>query len=156
MRVAPPFYPTAKCPRCSFSIPVGLPVCDHCGSFVPVEEVASYKMIESAIHTAIGKRAAELRNYDIAFALACIPLLIGPPVAALAIIAIKSWRDRSIIGMREWQRPVFIAVTNIVVSLLVWRIAAANVSEFIMDIIVWLKTVLLDNYLVAPSKPIPV
>ncbi|MBS3652593.1 hypothetical protein KEU06_28870 [Pseudaminobacter sp. 19-2017] len=102
-----------------------------------------------------GRRLNEMPVSDIAFYLACIPLVIGPPVAAIVIIGVKIMQDRSRLHLAEWQKPLGIAAANILISLLIWRYAVNQFTGSVEDTVYWLR----DLFYFRPPdlmKPTPI
>lgn len=119
---------------------------------MPLEDASSISHFVKAI---FGRRLNEIPPSDIALYLACIPLLFGPPVVSILIVGVRILQDRSRLHMREWQKPLMIAVLNILISVLIWRYAATQVLETIQGIAYWVR----DLFWFRPSelvKPTPV
>lgn len=129
--------PTLRCPRCSFVIGRNTSVCENCGSWVPLE--AASDSSSQFFRMIFGKRLNEMAIHDIALYLSIIPLLLGPPVAAIIIAGVKILQDRSRLHMPEWQRPLLFAAVNIILSVIIWKFAATNVLDTIKDVIYWLR-----------------
>lgn len=147
---------THSCPKCSFPLGLNSTTCENCGSFVPLEDASDISHFVKAI---FGKRLNEIPPSDIAFYLACIPLLIGPPVAAIVIAGVKILQDRSRLHLPAWRKPIGIAVVNILISLLIWRYAATQVSDTIHGTIHDALYGLRDLFWFRPSdmvKPTPI
>lgn len=134
----------------------GASVCDNCGSFTRLERDASDGLFAKVFRALEGRSINDFTAREIAVALAFIPLVVGPPVAAIAIALLTARHDRSIIKSREWKNLVCIALVNIVLSLLFWTLVSAYLAVFMSDIIVWIKAFLIDGYSGSRLKPIPV
>lgn len=85
-----------------------------------------------------GRRLREFSLPEIALALACIPILIGPPLAAVVIVGIKILQDNSRYSLAEWRRPLFIALINIAFSILFWRYALGELGTVFLPIVEWI------------------
>lgn len=140
MNPARSFASISKCPRCSFRTTASTTICDNCGSFVPFEEAAYNTHLLHWCRAALGRRLSDVKASEIAFVLACIPLVIGPAVAAVIIVLANAIKDRSRLGEPEWQRPIVIATINIVFSLLLWRFVTLHVWDLLVNAIFWLKS----------------
>ena len=104
-------------------------MCENCGSFIPVAEAAVDGVLSRVSIALLGRPLSSLALPEVATVLAWIPLLIGPPVAALVIVMVKFVQDRTRLADREWRRPAVIAAINIALSLLIWSYAVDEVSE---------------------------
>ncbi|MCJ8142785.1 hypothetical protein MKI84_07625 [Ancylobacter sp. A5.8] len=117
-----------RCPRCAFPIAEHTLTCENCGAFVPAGEVAATGALDRLSSVVMGRSFASLELSQLALLLAWIPLVIGPPVAALVIVGLKVGQDRSRLRLREWRDPALIAALNIVLSLLIWSYAAQEIA----------------------------
>lgn len=125
-----------RCPRCSFALTANTTTCESCGSFVPLEEASESGQF---IRIIFGKRLNEMQPHEIAYYLACIPLVIGPPVATLLIAGVRIFQDRSRLHMAEWQKPVAIAALNILISIVIWRYVAHQLTDLVQDAVYWVR-----------------
>lgn len=121
---------------------VSLPrVCFRCGS--PAAPRSDYCPACLAAMRRPGLHHAELNWERIARLLSLIPILLGPPVAALLISfrRMKSTRPGSV-GREVWQTTIVIAVANIVLSLLVWHVAAGHAEALAIEAFAWLRALM--------------
>lgn len=117
-----------QCPACGFRISVRTTVCENCGAVIPVAELAGSGVVGGALATLLGRPLGSLSVLEIARILAWVPLLVGPPIAALTIIAVKVSQQPQRLNEREWQGPALVAALNIALSLIVWHYAAQEIS----------------------------
>jgi hypothetical protein len=92
--------------------------------------------------------------YEVAFFLACIPLAMAPPIAALAIIFINMRYDMPRDQTRKWFNPLIIAIGNIIGSLFVLHLVFVDIIEYTNVFIGWLRAWLVMNS-ASQLKPIP-
>lgn len=118
-----------RCPHCGFPITARTTTCENCHSFIPVADIAANGGLNRLISLLFGRQLASLSLPDVARLLAWIPLVIGPPVASLAIVGIKVAQDPARLHQREWQGPALIAALNIALSLVVWHYAAQELGD---------------------------
>lgn len=125
---AEPLRTRLHCPSCGFRITARTTVCENCGAVIPVAELAGSGVISGALSTLLGRPLGSLSVLEIARVLAWVPLLVGPPIAALVIIALKVSQQPQRLNEREWQGPALVAAMNIALSLVVWHYAAQEIS----------------------------
>lgn len=123
-----------RCPHCGFPISAQTTTCENCRSFIPMADVAANSSVNRLMSLLFGRQLASLSLPDVARVLAWIPLVIGPPVASLAIVSIKVAQDPARLHQREWQGPALIAALNIALSLVVWHYAAQELGDLARSI----------------------
>ncbi|MDQ0349465.1 hypothetical protein [Ancylobacter vacuolatus] len=116
------------CPACGFRIAARTTVCENCGAVIPVAELAGSGVVSNAVATLLGRPLGSLSLLEIARILAWVPLLVGPPIAALAIIGLKVSQQPQRLHDRAWQGPALVAALNIALSLIVWHYAAQEIG----------------------------
>lgn len=116
------------CPACGFRIAAHTTVCENCGAVIPVAELAGSGVISGAVSALLGRPLGGLSLLEIARILAWVPLLVGPPIAALAIIGLKVSQQPQRLHDRAWQGPALVAALNIALSLIVWHYAAQEIG----------------------------
>lgn len=123
-----PLRTSLHCPKCGFRITARTTVCENCGAVIPVAELAGSAGINRALSLLLGRPLGSLSLLEIARILAWVPLLVGPPIAALAIIGLKVSQQPQRLQDREWQGPALVAALNIALSLVVWHYAAQEIG----------------------------
>lgn len=117
-----------RCPNCGFRLSARTTVCENCGAVIPVAELAGSGALNHSLSLLIGRPLGSLSVLEIARILAWVPLLVGPPIAALAIIGLKVAQQPRRLHEREWQAPALVAALNIALSLIVWHYAAQEIG----------------------------
>ncbi|WP_371348791.1 hypothetical protein [Ancylobacter sp. IITR112] len=117
-----------RCPACGFRLSARTTLCENCGAVVPVAELAGSGAVSRSLSLVLGRPLGSLSILEIARILAWVPLLVGPPIAALAIIALKVAQQPERLHERAWQGPALVAALNIALSLVVWHYAAQEIS----------------------------
>lgn len=103
-------------------------MCENCGAVIPVAELAGSGTLNRSLSLLLGRPLGSMSILEIARILAWVPLLVGPPIAALAIIGLKVSQQPQRLHDREWQGPALVAALNIALSLIVWHYAAQEIS----------------------------
>jgi len=121
---------------------VSLPrVCFRCGS--PAAPKSDYCPACIASMRRAGFHDVDLNWERISRLLSLVPILLGPPVAALLISYRSLGKSQPGSARREtWRTTVVIAVANIVLSLVVWYAAAGHVGALAIDAFAWLQGLL--------------
>lgn len=126
-----------QCPVCGFEATRDTTICENCKAVVPLEEASQGPL--RFVETLLGRRLRDYSAHEIAFFLACIPVFIGPPLAALLILAVKVFQDRTRWNLPEWQWVAGIAAVNIILSVMLWRYAAGEVAGFVASLFDWVS-----------------
>ncbi|WAJ29508.1 hypothetical protein [Antarcticirhabdus aurantiaca] len=74
----------------------------------------------------------------IVLVLACVPILLGPPLAALFLIGREAMRTP---GFRfiDWLTPAMIAAVNLILSVLILRHLGGELIVMLREVGVWIQ-----------------
>jgi hypothetical protein len=110
------------CPSCSVRIPSDSIVCRSCGGVVPLEGLGRRLRHFFPELVATFLRRTNVRPADLVlWFLACVPLLMAPPILAMGMVAFQTARTAP--GRRMASLPVAllcIALLNIIISAMFW------------------------------------
>jgi hypothetical protein len=106
-----------SCANCRSALSFGAIACSSCGGVVPIEIVSRrFREQRIAIYSFIRERLRE-RGYLI-WVMALTPVLIGPPLCALLIVALRINSERQ---LEHAALIVAVALVNVIVGLFFWH-----------------------------------
>ena len=128
---SPSASPWTACPHCGLPVARARIVCNGCGCVMPIETMS--RRLRGALPrlaAAIWRRMPVDGATALLWLLACMPLLIAPPLCALALCWLRASQHRgeSPDGVRiNW--VALVAAANVILSVAFWLIAARHMHD---------------------------
>ena len=137
------------CPHCCFPVGTHRYVCSSCGSVLPVEFAAKrMRTVLSFLAARTVRRLPRDPAKTLIWALSGVPLLVGPPVAAILIELLQARSQQRVPS--GWL--IMLAAANILLSLAFWASLSANLLSFFHLLADWLRQT--NPSKVSPGSPL--
>lgn len=126
------------CPSCAAAVPAGQTACPRCGGFPEIESARI--AMANAVNRVFGAAGARFKARPISrtallWILALTPFLFGPPLIALAILAVTVRRDRAKLTPAQtlnFAAIVLVCLANFGVSAWADALFAQDVVRFVI------------------------
>lgn len=124
---------TVRCSRCARLLTAASPSCSSCTRGTPPHRSAN------STENQIWNIAQRLSLQQAVTILACIPIVLGPPIIALGLIGRQFFVNPEDFRLSDWQIAIIFAAANLIISVIILQHLGGEILIILKQIGFWLQ-----------------